>query len=69
MGYYIHTCAKMRYKADYGPCDLLCPETRSWVRLGPEALAALDRQRHVALARLPGAQVGPRRAPGRGTGA
>jgi hypothetical protein len=27
MGFYIHTCPKMRYKADYGPSDLLCPAT------------------------------------------
>lgn len=25
MGYYIHTCPKMRYKADYTPSELLCP--------------------------------------------
>jgi arginine-tRNA-protein transferase len=25
MGYYIHSCAKMRYKAQYKPSDLLCP--------------------------------------------
>ncbi|GFH25182.1 arginyl-tRNA--protein transferase 1 [Haematococcus lacustris] len=28
MGYYIHTCPRMRYKADYQPADLLCPETK-----------------------------------------
>jgi arginine-tRNA-protein transferase len=25
LGYYIHTCPKMRYKAEYQPSDLLCP--------------------------------------------
>eukprot|EP00842_Homolaphlyctis_polyrhiza_P005180 jgi/Hompol1/5663/HPOL_002051-RA len=25
MGYYIHSCQKMRYKAGFKPCDLLCP--------------------------------------------
>ena len=25
MGYYIHTCPKMTYKAAYAPSDLLCP--------------------------------------------
>ncbi len=25
MGYYIHTCQKMKYKANYKPSDLLCP--------------------------------------------
>lgn len=26
MGYYIHNCPKMRYKAEYRPSDLLCPK-------------------------------------------
>ena len=30
MGYYIHSCPKMRYKADYRPSYLLCPETYLW---------------------------------------
>ena len=33
MGYYIHSCVKMRYKGDYKPSDLLCPETHRWVPL------------------------------------
>ena len=28
MGFYIHSCHKMRYKVDYAPCDLLCPEAK-----------------------------------------
>lgn len=31
MGFYIHTCKKMRYKAGYKPSDLLCPVTYTWV--------------------------------------
>lgn len=31
MGYYIHTCKKMKYKAGYKPSDLLCPVTYTWV--------------------------------------
>jgi arginine-tRNA-protein transferase len=27
MGYYIHSCPKMTYKAHYRPSDLLCPVT------------------------------------------
>ena len=27
MGYYIHSCPKMRYKGDYKPSELLCPVT------------------------------------------
>ncbi|GKY94882.1 hypothetical protein MPSEU_000453100 [Mayamaea pseudoterrestris] len=31
LGYYIDSCPKMRYKADYHLSELLCPETRQWV--------------------------------------
>lgn len=31
MGYYIHTCPKMKYKGQYHPSYLLCPETYHWV--------------------------------------
>mmetsp|Transcript_27328 Transcript_27328/g.49158 ORF Transcript_27328/g.49158 Transcript_27328/m.49158 type:complete len:471 (+) Transcript_27328:1633-3045(+) len=31
MGYYIDTCQKMRYKAEYAPSQLLCPVTYRWV--------------------------------------
>ncbi|KAF6207860.1 hypothetical protein GE061_016309 [Apolygus lucorum] len=30
MGYYIHSCPKMRYKAKFCPSYLLCPETYTW---------------------------------------
>ncbi|XP_050191982.1 arginyl-tRNA--protein transferase 1 isoform X4 [Myiozetetes cayanensis] len=30
MGFYIHSCPKMRYKGQYRPSDLLCPETYVW---------------------------------------
>ncbi|CDW55748.1 arginyl tRNA protein transferase 1 [Trichuris trichiura] len=30
MGYYIPSCAKMRYKGAFFPSDLLCPETFAW---------------------------------------
>ncbi|XP_006813302.1 arginyl-tRNA--protein transferase 1-like [Saccoglossus kowalevskii] len=33
MGYYIHTCPKMRYKGQYYPSFLLCPEAYTWVTL------------------------------------
>ncbi|KAM8923827.1 arginyl-tRNA--protein transferase 1 [Pelodytes ibericus] len=33
MGFYIHTCPKMRYKGQYKPSYLLCPETYTWVPL------------------------------------
>jgi len=33
MGFYIHSCPKMRYKGGYQPSDLLCPETYNWYPL------------------------------------
>lgn len=34
MGYYIHSCAKMRYKARISPSYLLCPVTYTWPPIG-----------------------------------
>ncbi|KAI8609038.1 arginine-tRNA-protein transferase [Chytriomyces sp. MP71] len=31
MGYYIHSCSKMRYKAQFRPSELLCPKLYTWV--------------------------------------
>ncbi|KAF5900378.1 arginyl-tRNA--protein transferase 1-like isoform X2, partial [Clarias magur] len=33
LGFYIHSCPKMRYKGQYQPSDLLCPETYIWVTI------------------------------------
>ncbi|KAG8435623.1 hypothetical protein GDO86_013534 [Hymenochirus boettgeri] len=33
MGFYIHSCPKMRYKGQYKPSELLCPESYSWVSI------------------------------------
>ncbi|XP_052756992.1 arginyl-tRNA--protein transferase 1 [Galleria mellonella] len=33
MGYYIHSCRKMRYKGNFFPSDLLCPETYQWFNI------------------------------------
>jgi arginine-tRNA-protein transferase len=30
MGFYIHSCPKMRYKAEYAPSELLCPVAYTW---------------------------------------
>ena len=30
LGFYIHTCVKMRYKGRYSPSQLLCPEAYTW---------------------------------------
>lgn len=31
MGYYIHSCPKMRYKAAYHPSEILCEVTKNWI--------------------------------------
>lgn len=31
MGYYVHSCQKMKYKGQYTPSFLVCPETYRWV--------------------------------------
>ncbi|KIO18649.1 hypothetical protein M407DRAFT_149326 [Tulasnella calospora MUT 4182] len=46
MGFYIHTCQKMRYKAQYAPSFLLDPEEYSWCPT-EKALPLLDKHRYV----------------------
>lgn len=48
MGFYIHTCPKMRYKADYSPSDLLCPVRHSWVPASV-AMPLIDASKFAAL--------------------
>lgn len=48
MGFYIHSCPKMRYKARFTPCDLLCPEVRSWHPM-QQAVALLDVSKYSRL--------------------
>lgn len=31
MGFYIHSCPKMRYKAGFYPSELLCESTKNWI--------------------------------------
>jgi hypothetical protein len=64
MGYYIHTCPKMRYKAEYQPSELLCPQRRVWVDITPAVLAALDASPYVVLSDVPGVTVSPNLVPG-----
>ncbi|XP_041124342.1 arginyl-tRNA--protein transferase 1 isoform X2 [Polyodon spathula] len=45
MGFYIHSCPKMRYKGQYRPSDLLCPETYVWVPI-ERCLPKLDLTRY-----------------------
>ncbi|KAK4318567.1 hypothetical protein Pmani_010441 [Petrolisthes manimaculis] len=41
MGFYIHSCPKMRYKGRYTPSFLLCPETYKWFPI-EDAVPKLD---------------------------
>jgi arginine-tRNA-protein transferase len=55
MGYYIHTCTKMRYKNDYKPQYLLDLETMEWNKLDDDIWKLLDDNHYlsVSLARAP----------------
>ncbi|XP_027162606.1 arginyl-tRNA--protein transferase 2 isoform X1 [Coffea eugenioides] len=48
LGYYIHSCNKMRYKAAYRPSELLCPLRYQWIPFDV-AKPLLDRKRYVVL--------------------
>lgn len=49
MGYYIHSCPKMRYKGKLDPSYLLCPETYTWNLLTNEIRQKLDIQKYQRL--------------------
>ncbi|XP_039106383.1 arginyl-tRNA--protein transferase 1 isoform X3 [Hyaena hyaena] len=45
MGFYIHSCPKMKYKGQYRPSDLLCPETYIWVPI-EQCLPSLENSKY-----------------------
>jgi len=47
MGFYIHSCPKMWYKRDYGPCHLLDPETYTWNLFDAGLANLLDKSKYV----------------------
>lgn len=51
MGYYIHSCTKMRYKGDYSPQYVLDPESYEWNPLEGELRSLLDKRSYVSLSR------------------
>lgn len=51
MGFYIHSCTKMRYKNDYKPQYILDPDLNQWQPLDGAYQAKLDRKDFVSLAR------------------
>uniref|UniRef100_A0A1A9W0X3 Arginyl-tRNA--protein transferase 1 n=1 Tax=Glossina brevipalpis TaxID=37001 RepID=A0A1A9W0X3_9MUSC len=46
MGFYIHSCPKMRYKGKLCPSYLLCPETFTWHLLTDEIRSKLNAQKY-----------------------
>ncbi|XP_027335181.1 arginyl-tRNA--protein transferase 1-like isoform X2 [Abrus precatorius] len=48
LGYYIHSCSKMRYKASYRPSELLCPLRYQWIPFDI-ARPLLDRKPYAVL--------------------
>lgn len=56
MGFYVHSCPKMRYKAGYAPSDLRCPVTGRWVPLAAAA-PLLDADNYARLAPAPATDV------------
>lgn len=49
MGFYIHSCPKMRYKGKLNPSYLLCPETYTWHLLDSNVVASLDEDKYQRL--------------------
>ncbi|KAL4420000.1 hypothetical protein ABPG75_007098 [Micractinium tetrahymenae] len=57
LGFYIHSCHRMRYKGDFAPADLLCPKHKCWVPLS-RVQAALEQPGMIPISELPGALEG-----------
>lgn len=51
MGYYIHSCTKMRYKGDYKPQYVLDPESYTWNPLDGELKSLLEKRTYVSMSR------------------
>lgn len=56
LGFYIHSCQKMKYKAEYRPSEVLCPSRRVWVdfKLAEPRLEKRSPIRHCANISTPG---------------
>lgn len=51
MGFYIHSCPKMKYKADFHPQFILDPESYTWHPLDELLKQRLDTEKYVSLSR------------------
>ncbi|KAF2858157.1 arginine-tRNA-protein transferase 1 [Piedraia hortae CBS 480.64] len=58
MGYYIHSCPKMRYKADYNPQYVLDYATKDWTPLDDELKQYMSETRCVSISRERAKQAG-----------
>lgn len=47
LGYYIESCQKMKYKAEYKPSQLLCPQYHKWVDAESALTKLKQTPRHV----------------------
>uniref|UniRef100_A0A3P9NWE8 Arginyl-tRNA--protein transferase 1 n=1 Tax=Poecilia reticulata TaxID=8081 RepID=A0A3P9NWE8_POERE len=54
LGFYVHSCPKMRYKGQYRPADLLCPESYTWVSV-EQCIPLLNNSRYARLNQDPDA--------------
>jgi arginine-tRNA-protein transferase len=52
MGYYIHSCAKMKYKNDYAPQYVLDIYSLNWDPLDAKMMALMDKHHFVSLSHL-----------------
>ncbi|KAI4144791.1 MAG: hypothetical protein LQ340_006532 [Diploschistes diacapsis] len=51
MGYYIHSCTKMKYKRDFRPTYVLDPESYEWNLFDEDLLTRLNSRKYVSLSR------------------
>ncbi|GMH38419.1 hypothetical protein BSKO_06303 [Bryopsis sp. KO-2023] len=57
MGYYIHSCPKMKYKGEYSPSELMCPVGYQWVVLTDSVRKQLEESKFTVLSELPGVKM------------
>lgn len=57
MGFYIHSCVKMRYKATFQPTYMLDPENLQWTLFDNDHRKQLDRTPYFSVSRGPTARV------------
>ncbi|EFC49361.1 arginyltransferase 1-like protein [Naegleria gruberi] len=46
LGFYIHSCQKMKYKGQYSPSEILCFDTYTWVPLNDELKSKLEENKY-----------------------